>query len=191
MNQDSPQLVIKNYDPRFQSFSLKVCAFLSAIMCIHSYLHHLHQMNDTLDDAMCPNADSSDAQKTIWTSIFGGLVADRLNLQAPGANLTSADISNLIPLCAFETLATEVPSPFCSLFSAQEFAHFEYFSDLDKYYGTGCVFVLWKLSQVKLTDTMLGMDNPLVRFKVSAMLTNFLHGSRELRCAITHKRIGR
>ncbi|KAF8887235.1 phosphoglycerate mutase-like protein [Gymnopilus junonius] len=94
-------------------------------------------MNDTLDDSMCPNAGSSDAQTSTWTSIYGAPVADRLNAQAPGATLTAADISNFIPLCAFETLVKEAPSPFCDLFTPEEFAQFEYFGDLDKFYGTG------------------------------------------------------
>jgi len=88
---------------------------------------------------MCPNAGSSDNETNIWTSIYGQPIADRLNSQAPGANLTAADISNLIPLCAFETVAKETPSPFCLLFSPEDFSQFEYFGDLDKYYGTGLV----------------------------------------------------
>ncbi|KAF9556503.1 phytase, partial [Agrocybe pediades] len=94
-------------------------------------------LNDTLDDAMCPNAGSSDPQTGIWTSIYGTPIANRLNQQAPGANITAADVSNLIPLCAFETIVKETPSPFCNLFTPEEFAQFEYFGDLDKFYGTG------------------------------------------------------
>ncbi|KDR84436.1 hypothetical protein GALMADRAFT_54583 [Galerina marginata CBS 339.88] len=94
-------------------------------------------LNDTLDDAMCPNAGSSDPQTNTWTSIYGAPIAARLNSEALGATLLAADISNLIPLCAFETVAKETPSPFCALFSPAEFAQFEYFGDLDKFYGTG------------------------------------------------------
>ncbi|KAF8887236.1 histidine phosphatase superfamily [Gymnopilus junonius] len=95
------------------------------------------KLNDTLDDAMCPNAGTSDPQTSTWTSIYGAPIAARLNAQAPGATLTSADISNLIPLCAFETLATGNPSPFCDLFALEEFEQYEYNGDLDKFYGTG------------------------------------------------------
>ena len=90
---------------------------------------------------MCPNAGDSETQKSLWTSIFGAPIAERLNAQAPGANLVASDISALIPLCAFDTIAKLKLSPFCSLFTKEEFAEYEYYGDLDKYYGTGCVRV--------------------------------------------------
>lgn len=86
---------------------------------------------------MCPNAGSSDAQINTWSSIYGAPIVARLNAQAPGATLVATDVFNLFPLCAFETLATEVPSPFCNLFTPEEFAQYEYNADLDKFYGTG------------------------------------------------------
>ncbi|KAJ3506030.1 hypothetical protein NLJ89_g7102 [Agrocybe chaxingu] len=93
--------------------------------------------NDTLDDNMCPNAGDSDTQTEIWTNIFGAPIATRLNAQALGANLTATDISFLMPLCAFDSIVREAPSPFCDLFTPAEFAQYEYYGDLDKYYGTG------------------------------------------------------
>jgi len=97
------------------------------------------QGNDTLDDNMCPAAGSSDAETETWTAIYGTPIAARLNAQAPGADLVAADISNLIPLCAFESVAKDVASPFCALFTPAEFAQYEYYADLDKFYGTGSV----------------------------------------------------
>ncbi|KIJ57313.1 hypothetical protein M422DRAFT_149384 [Sphaerobolus stellatus SS14] len=93
--------------------------------------------NDTLDDSMCPNAGSSDAQLTVWQNTFGPAIVARLNALAPGANLSNADIPPLISLCPFDTLAKETVSPWCGLFTEQDFQSFEYFGDLDKYYGTG------------------------------------------------------
>ncbi|PPQ92757.1 hypothetical protein CVT25_003866 [Psilocybe cyanescens] len=112
-------------------------------------------LNDTLDDAMCPSAGSSDPQTNLWTSIYGAPIAARLNTQAPGANVTATDISNLIPLCAFETLAKETPSPFCALFSDAEFAQFEYFGDLDKFYGTGYGQALGRVQGVGYVNELL------------------------------------
>ena len=89
---------------------------------------------------MCPNAGSSDAQTNLWSSIYGSPIAGRLNAHALGANLTGQDISNLISLCAFETVATSTLSPFCGIFTHVEFTQFEYWADLDKYYGTRYVF---------------------------------------------------
>ncbi|KAH9482157.1 3-phytase B [Psilocybe cubensis] len=112
-------------------------------------------LNDTLDDSMCPNAGSSDPQTNIWTSIYGAPIAARLNAQAPGATVTAADISNLIPLCAFETLAKEIPSPFCSLFTEDEFAQFEYFGDLDKFYNTGYGQALGRVQGVGYVNELI------------------------------------
>ncbi|KAL5487484.1 hypothetical protein ACEPAI_5592 [Sanghuangporus weigelae] len=94
-------------------------------------------LNDTLNDHMCPNAGSGDEQTDIWQEIYAVSAAGRLNRAAPGANLTVADITNLISLCAFDTLAKEEPSPFCDLFDSSDFNGFEYYGDLNKYYGTG------------------------------------------------------
>jgi hypothetical protein len=90
------------------------------------HANEISQLNDTLDDAMCPKAGSSDPQTDAWTAIYGAPIAERLNTQAPGANLVAADISNLIPLCAFESAAENTTSPFCALFTPDEFAQYEY-----------------------------------------------------------------
>ena len=102
---------------------------------------------------MCPNVGSSDAQTNLWSSIYGPPIADRLNAHAPGANLAGQDISNLIPLCAFETVATSDLSPFCGIFTREEFAQYEYWADLDKYYGTGYVFCLTRCLSWKQTSS--------------------------------------
>jgi len=94
-------------------------------------------LNDTLDDKICPNSGSSDAQTNLWSSIYGPPIADRLNAHAPGANLSGQDIANLISLCALETVAKNTLSLFCGIFTQADFAQFEYWADLDKYYGNG------------------------------------------------------
>jgi hypothetical protein len=99
------------------------------------------QLNDTLDDKMCPNAGNGDLATSQWLSTYAPSIAARLNQAAPGANVTSQDVYDLISLCPFETVAKQVTSPFCGLFSEKEFEAFEYSGDLDKYYGTGYVFL--------------------------------------------------
>ncbi|RDB19862.1 3-phytase A [Hypsizygus marmoreus] len=94
-------------------------------------------LNDTLDDSMCPNAGSSSSQTSEWLLTYGPPIADRLNKQAPGANVTSTDVYSLLSLCPFESVSFDTPSPFCNLFSNAEFRQFEYSGDLDKYYNTG------------------------------------------------------
>ena len=86
---------------------------------------------------MCPNAGSSDKQTKIWESIYAPDIAARLNASAPGANLSTTDVTSLISLCALETVAKSKPSEFCGMFDQAEFEAFEYYGDLNKYYGTG------------------------------------------------------
>ena len=96
------------------------------------------QWNDTLDDHQCPNAGTSDTQTGIWLDVFAPEIADRLNKYAPGAHLKHRDIANLMSLCPFETVAYERNSPWCGLFTEEEWASYEYYGDLDDYYGNGC-----------------------------------------------------
>jgi hypothetical protein len=42
-------------------------------------------------------------------------------------------------MCAYDTVAKEVQSPFCGLFEEGEWADYEYYLDLGKYYGYGWV----------------------------------------------------
>ncbi|KAF8798890.1 hypothetical protein BYT27DRAFT_7202616 [Phlegmacium glaucopus] len=64
------------------------------------------------------NAGSSDAQTDLWNSIYGAPIADRLNAPAPGANLATVDIFNLIQLRALETVTT------CTLRTCAELFNF-------------------------------------------------------------------
>ncbi|KAF7337978.1 Phytase [Mycena venus] len=100
--------------------------------------------NDTLENHMCPNAGTSAAQTAEWLAIYAPPITARLNSWAPGANLTDPETSALISLCAFHTAASASPSaklnalsPFCALFTPSDFASFDYYYDLDKYYNTG------------------------------------------------------
>lgn len=96
------------------------------------------QSNDTLDDHQCPRVGTSDAQTETWLDIFAPDIALRLNKYAPGAQLKHKDIANLMNLCPFETIAHERISPWCGLFSEEEWASYEYHGDLYDYYGNGC-----------------------------------------------------
>ena len=88
---------------------------------------------------MCPSAGSSDPQIETWITTFAPPITARLNLAAPGANLTDSDTASLISLCPFDTYAKGTSSPFCGVFDKEEgaWAGFSYMGDLDKYYGTG------------------------------------------------------
>jgi hypothetical protein len=95
------------------------------------------QGNLTLDDNMCPKAGNGDAESKSWLDIYAPPIKKRLNSAAPGAKLSDKDIYNLMSLCAFHTQSTMAPSPFCGLFTLEEFSGFEYFGDVDKFYTNG------------------------------------------------------
>ncbi len=88
---------------------------------------------------MCPNAGDSDSFKSVWQKIYAKPILSRLKVVAPGSGLKSEDIPHLMSLCSFDTIAKEERSPFCALFNGTEFERYEYFHDLDKFYGTGLV----------------------------------------------------
>ncbi|GBE77853.1 hypothetical protein SCP_0107350 [Sparassis crispa] len=100
--------------------------------------------NSTLQND-CPNAGEGSAEMGEWLSIFGPLIAARLNKAAPGADLNEVDIFNVMAMCPFETVETENTSPlFCRLFTDDDFRAFEYDGDVEKYYKTGLVFdMIW------------------------------------------------
>jgi len=68
-----------------------------------------------------------------WLAIYAPPITERLNSATPGANLTDEDSYNLMPLCTFHSQAIMGPSPFCGLFTSEEFKGFEYFGDVDKF----------------------------------------------------------
>jgi hypothetical protein len=89
---------------------------------------------------MCPNAGGSEAQIAAWTSTYSPPISARFNAHtSPPVNLTGTDIYYLQSLCAFDTLQSpsKTLSPFCGLFTTEEFRDFAYASDTDKYYHTG------------------------------------------------------
>ena len=93
--------------------------------------------NNTLDDFMCANAKSHKKPGKAWRDRFIPPIVERFNKAVPGAELENADVIELMPLCAFATLFHETPSPFCSLFTVEEWQAREYYDDLLKYYKTG------------------------------------------------------
>ncbi|KZV69047.1 phytase [Peniophora sp. CONT] len=92
--------------------------------------------NCTLCNNMCPNEVDGD-ESTTWLGMFGPNITARLNAAAPGANLSDSDTLTLMDMCPFDTLSSGNASPFCDLFTAEEYVSYEYYYDLDKYYGTG------------------------------------------------------
>ncbi|MCJ1311986.1 hypothetical protein MMC25_005660 [Agyrium rufum] len=99
--------------------------------------------NNTLNHGLCtafedgPDSSiASNAQKT-WQSVFTPPITTRLNANLPGANLSSQDTISIMDLCPFNTIAspTGQVSPFCALFTEQEWREYDYYETLNKYYG--------------------------------------------------------
>lgn len=91
---------------------------------------------------MCPQAGTSSDETNAWVDAFTPAIADRINAAAPGANLKNADVVNLMSLCPFDTVAQEEPSPWCDLFTPEEWASYEYYGDLNDYYRNGWVVII-------------------------------------------------
>ncbi|KAF9233783.1 histidine phosphatase superfamily [Melanogaster broomeanus] len=111
--------------------------------------------NDTLDDNMCPNVSSSDGETDDWKDVFAPAIEDRINDEAPGASLGKSDIVNIMTLCPFDTVAHEKPSPWCNIFTSDEWASYEYYGDLDDYYGNGYGVKLGRVQGVGYVNELL------------------------------------
>ncbi|THG97873.1 hypothetical protein EW026_g4210 [Hermanssonia centrifuga] len=94
------------------------------------------EKNNTLNND-CPNADDGTKEKNQWLDVFAPSIVKRLKHAAKGAKIKTEDIHRLLALCPFETIAFEQPSPFCGLFTDEEFNAMEYYGDVEKYYKTG------------------------------------------------------
>ncbi|GAA5851743.1 hypothetical protein JCM9279_004391 [Rhodotorula babjevae] len=111
--------------------------------------------NDTLDNNNCPSApDMSSFEKNYLTTFLAAATA-RFNANAPGASLTTTDVLNFMQICGMESQYTQKLSPFCKLFSRQEFVAGEYYYDLDKYYGNGAGNALGPVQGVGYVNELL------------------------------------
>ena len=110
--------------------------------------------NNTLNN-YCPNAEDGTRERDEWLNVFAPPIVERLQKLAPGAKVTTHDIHRLLALCPFETVAFERPSPFCELFTDEEFRAMEYYGDVEKYYKTGCVASQCPSTLTRNTDTDL------------------------------------
>jgi hypothetical protein len=88
---------------------------------------------------MCINAKQGKAETHMWRAVFGPPIAKRLNKWAPGADMSEADVWNLMSICPIETQLWQEASELCALFTRDEWASYEYYGDLEKFYRTGYV----------------------------------------------------
>jgi len=103
----------------------------------------LSSSNNTLDNNFCPGLDktiSVRARERFRTG-FAPLITQRLNAAAPGANLTDEDTINAFTLCAFDSVITQITSPWCGLFKSAEFIDYSQYHSIGKYYRSGFVSI--------------------------------------------------
>jgi hypothetical protein len=102
-------------------------------------------LNNTLDHGLCNEFEHgydstiADSAQGIWVSLFVPSITARLNKNLPGADLTKEDTIYIMDLCPFNTAASDTGeiSPFCSLFTTEEWQSYDYYQSLGKYYGFG------------------------------------------------------
>jgi hypothetical protein len=99
--------------------------------------------NNTLNHEICTDFEDgwygkiADGAQTEWAGNFAAPIRDRLNHELPGANLSTIQTIYMMDLCPFNTVASDTGaiSPFCSLFSEEEWHQYNYYETLNKYYG--------------------------------------------------------
>lgn len=101
--------------------------------------------NNTLNHGLCTEFEegpissiASNAQST-WAKVFITPIQSRLNSDLQGANLTATETVYMMDMCPFNTVASPsgAISPFCGLFTEQEWHQYNYYQTLNKYYGYG------------------------------------------------------
>lgn len=126
------------------------------------------QANSTLNND-CPSAGGGTEEMNTWLHQFVPPIIKRLTKAAPGVNLSEEDVFSLMAMCPFESMAKarvdliqglkesgtyegnsflakqKARSPFCNLFTKDEWRAFEFHGDVEKYYKTG-----WDLLQLSL-----------------------------------------
>lgn len=96
--------------------------------------------NNTLDYTLCTNflegSFGGESMEKFGATFLPAIVA-RLNDQIQGVDFTYDDVISLMDLCPFHTVAspTGQVSPFCSLFTNDEWKNYDYLQSLGKYYG--------------------------------------------------------
>ena len=121
---------------------------------------------------MCPAATNPKDEMKAFIDVAARPIAARLNSAAPGANLNPQDAYAIMHLCPFETVAKGELSPFCSLFSKEDFEIYEYAGDLEKFYNTGYASRFRSIVTTRPIVRSSGMGVLWELSKASDILTN-------------------
>lgn len=95
--------------------------------------------NSLAPSDLCPNYNDNGGgdYATTWADIYLPPIADRINTLLTGLEFNTSDVNIFPYLCGYETQITGTRSPWCSVFTEQEIAAYEYAQDIRYWYGTG------------------------------------------------------
>lgn len=118
--------------------------------------------NNTLDHSLCTafeNDKRADEIGANFTAIIVPSIRKRLEKDLPGAKLANEEVIYLMDMCSFDTVArtpdaTEL-SPFCALFTQEEWVKYDYMQSLSKYYGYGAGSSLGPTQGIGFTNELI------------------------------------
>lgn len=102
-------------------------------------------VNNTLSHGRCTSFETGpldqvgDAAQEQFSRVFVPAITERVNRNLAGANLSDTETIYMMDLCPFNTVADGQGqlSPFCRLFSPEEWQAYGYLQSLGKWYGYG------------------------------------------------------
>ena len=129
-------------------------------------------MNNSLSHSICtafedgPVSEIGDDAQSAWLDVFVRSITNKLNANLPGANISAIETIYLMDLCPFNTVASTNGSlsPFCGLFSKDEWKDYDYLQSLNKWYGYGNGNPLGPTQGVAFTNELIARltDQPVV-----------------------------
>lgn len=96
----------------------------------------------------------------VWSRIFIPRIKHRLREELQGAKLDTTDVINLMNLCPFESVSSPefdqgYLSPFCGLFSKDEWRDYDYMYSVGKWYSLGAGSFLGPTQGVGFSNELL------------------------------------
>ncbi|KAF7184354.1 hypothetical protein CNMCM7691_005106 [Aspergillus felis] len=118
--------------------------------------------NNTLDHSVCTNFEASELGDEVaanFTALFAPAIRARVEKHLPGVKLTDDDVVSLMDMCSFDTVARTTDasqlSPFCALFTHNEWKEYDYLQSLGKYYGYGAGNPLGPAQGIGFTNELI------------------------------------
>ncbi|KAF7597271.1 hypothetical protein BBP40_008113 [Aspergillus hancockii] len=100
--------------------------------------------NNTLDHSVCTTFEKSEVEDQAeykFMSVFVPSILERLEKDLPGTKFSQREVIYLMDMCSYDTVALTSDghriSPFCALFSHEEWVQYDYLQSVKKYYGYG------------------------------------------------------